>query len=230
MKTLLNIIIFLVVSFIVKNVQGQIPDTIYLELRQEEPTSIVLGLSETSGTSSTSYDYYVMYEGKIYSNLGETIITPIDRKFTKQEAIDYLVNLIRVSEEKVWYNQAMVYSNREVESLYDNINVLLDSLDSDGYYSIMLDKYGSYFKDMWILEYNGLEYRFNFTDTGVVFLVDDLGESIENTSVGAYLIKSKQRFILTNIDNLPTPITFNKTLNSDTFYNEDMTMKLYRSN
>jgi hypothetical protein len=229
MKTAFHIVIFTVLFLITSTVKGQIPDTIYIESYNSE-SSVVLGLLQSSGTSDAtiSSDYYILYEGTYYPNIEQTVISPIDRRFTTQQVVDYLVKLIETVESKIWYNQATALKNLDVNEIYPTVNRLLDSLGSSGYYAVMADKYGSNFDGIWQVDVGDVSYYLDFTETGVVTEVDSSFVPLPQKSAGAYLIKTLGRFVLTNIEGLPTPITFTKSLDSSFYYNETKTIKIQK--
>lgn len=220
MKNLFIILFTTLTTF----VSAQVPDTIFIE-PINKGASIVLGLVGSSGVSEAMEPLYVIYEGKTLPNTNLVVNTPVDKKFTKQELINYLTNLIYRNENLNWLDEARLMERQKLETIYPMVNGILNGLEVEGFHKQMLSKFSSSFVGTWKLTSSGLESYLKILDTGVVLVCDEFGEPISGKTPGSILVKTENRFIITGLEGLTTT-TFNKSINKNDFLDATLTKVL----
>lgn len=205
-------------------VSAQVPDTIFIE-PINKGASIVLGLVGSSGVSEAIEPLYVIYEGKTLPNTNLVVNTPVDKKFTEQELINYLTNLIYRNENLNWLDEARLMERKKLETIYPIVNGILSGLEVEGFHKQMLSKFSSSFVGTWKLTSSGVESYLKILDTGIVLVCDEFGEPISGETPGSILVKTENRFVLTGLEGLTTT-TFNKSINKSDFSDNTMTKVL----
>lgn len=209
-------------------VSAQVPDTIFIE-PINKGASIVLGLVGSSGVSEAIEPLYIIYEGKTLPNTNIVVNTPVDKKFTEQELINYLTNLIYRNENLNWLDEARLMERKKLETIYPIVNGILSGLEVEGFHKQMLSKFSSSFVGTWKLTSSGVESYLKIFDTGIVLVCDEFGEPISGETPGSILVKTENRFILTGLGGLTTT-TFNKSINKSDFSDSTMTKVLSKVN
>jgi hypothetical protein len=187
---------------------SQIPDTIYYA-----PFTYTDG--ESKGTSDSQM--YILYEAKTLPNTLLKLPQPIDKAMTGTEIAEYVFNLVYRYENLNWLDEARIQQRQKSNSLFPNVNRIMQDLSGQGYFITARQKFISEFTGVYVIRQpqSALEY-FLIRANGNVTQCDENGSVIQGGKTGQVQIFTENRFRLMTYfgDN----IIYNKELDTQFFY------------